>query len=164
MKFTNFKHNYKPGLALELNSSLKERTKNKSQANKADDTVICFTEVRFLQTYSPLRWSQRPGLFQPFPSLKRSLRPSELLFSIKRDTKSPQGPPHNWCLLLRLQGFESKNERKKKANQAIRTTKEHKSIFSQVLKTRVEFVDFDSIDDFDLCLGVLCIALVLNEQ
>jgi hypothetical protein len=35
--------------------------------------MICFTEVRFLQTYSPLRWSQRPGLFQPFPSLKRSL-------------------------------------------------------------------------------------------
>jgi hypothetical protein len=30
-----------------------------------------------LQTYSPLRWSQRPGLFQPFPSLKRSPRPSE---------------------------------------------------------------------------------------
>jgi hypothetical protein len=42
---------------------------------KANDTVICFTEVRFLQTYSPLRWSQRPGLFQPFPSLKWSLRP-----------------------------------------------------------------------------------------
>jgi hypothetical protein len=27
MKFTNFKHNYKPGLALELNSSPKERAK-----------------------------------------------------------------------------------------------------------------------------------------
>jgi hypothetical protein len=40
--------------------------------------------------------------------------------------------------LLCLQGFESKNERKKKANQATRTTKEHKSIFSKVLKTRVE--------------------------
>jgi hypothetical protein len=26
-KFTNFKHNYKPGLALELNSSPKERAK-----------------------------------------------------------------------------------------------------------------------------------------
>jgi hypothetical protein len=25
-------------------------------------------------------------------------------------------------------------------------------------------VDFDSIDGFDLCLGVLCIALVLNEE
>jgi hypothetical protein len=103
MNFTNFKHNYKPGLALKLNSSPKERAKNKSQANRTNDTVICFIEVRFLQTYSPLRWSQRPGLFQPFPSLKRSLRPSELLFSIKRDTKSPQGPPHNWCLLPRLQ-------------------------------------------------------------
>jgi hypothetical protein len=30
-------------------------------------------------------------------------RPSELPFSIKRDNKSPQGPPHNWCLLPRLQ-------------------------------------------------------------
>jgi hypothetical protein len=25
-------------------------------------------------------------------------------------------------------------------------------------------VDFDSIGGFDLCLGVLCIALVLNEE
>jgi hypothetical protein len=30
--------------------------------------MICFTQVRFLQTYSPLRWSQRSGLFQPFPA------------------------------------------------------------------------------------------------
>ena len=119
-------------------TSPREMVENKSQANEECDTRICFTEVRFLQTYSPLRWSQRPGLFQPFPSLKRSLRPSELLFSIIRNTKFPQGPPHNWCLLLCLQGFESKNERKKKANQATRTTKERKSIFSQVLKTRVE--------------------------
>ena len=51
--------------------------------------VICFTEVQFLQTYSPLRWSQRPGLFQPFPSLKRSLRPSELLFSNHLGIKLP---------------------------------------------------------------------------
>jgi hypothetical protein len=86
MKFINFKHNYKPVLALETKSSPKEREKNKSQANKADDTVICFTEVRFLQTYSPLRWSQRPGLFQPFPSLKRLLRPSELPSLISRVT------------------------------------------------------------------------------
>jgi hypothetical protein len=74
-----FKHNYKPGLALEIKSSLKERAKTNHERIRADDTVICFTEVRFLQTYSPLRWSKRPGLFQPFPSLKRSPRPSELL-------------------------------------------------------------------------------------
>jgi hypothetical protein len=30
LKFTNFKHNYKPGLALEIKSSPKERVKNKS--------------------------------------------------------------------------------------------------------------------------------------
>jgi hypothetical protein len=78
LKFTNLSTHYKLELALELKSSLKERAKNKSKTNEADDTVICFIEVRFLKTYSPLRWSQRPGLFQPFPSLKRSPRPSEL--------------------------------------------------------------------------------------
>ena len=50
---------------------------------------ICFTEVRFSQTYSPLRWSQRPGLFQPFPSLKRSLEPSELLLLNQTGTNFP---------------------------------------------------------------------------
>jgi hypothetical protein len=102
-----------------MNESEREG-KNKSQANKEWDTRIYFTEVRFLQTYSPLRWSQRPGLFQSFPSLKRSLRPSELLFSIKRNTKSPQGPPHNWCLLLRLQLSCSQEWRKKRSNPSAR--------------------------------------------
>jgi hypothetical protein len=86
LKIINLSTHYKPGLALELKSSLKERAKNKSKLNEADDTVICFTEVRFFQPYSPLRWSQRPGLFQPFPSLKRSPRPSELFSLIKRVT------------------------------------------------------------------------------
>jgi hypothetical protein len=86
LKITNLSTHYKSGLALEIKSSSKREGKNKSQANEECDPVICFTEVRFLQTYSPLRWSQRPGLFQPFPSLKRSPRPSELLFSINRDT------------------------------------------------------------------------------
>jgi hypothetical protein len=35
-----------------------------------------------------LRWSQRPGLFQPFPSLKRSPRPSEL-FSLINGSLRP---------------------------------------------------------------------------
>jgi hypothetical protein len=83
--------------------------------------MICFTEVRFLQSYSPLRWSQRQGLFQPFPSLKRSLRPSELLFSIKRNTKFPQGPPHNWCLLPHLQlSMIARRMRKKRSNPSTR--------------------------------------------
>jgi hypothetical protein len=94
---------------------------NKSQANKECDTRICFTEVQFSQTYSPLRRSQRPGLFQPFPSLKRSLGPSELsLLKSTGNKTSPQGPPHNWCLLPWLQlSFDHKQRmRKKKAIQA----------------------------------------------
>ena len=54
-----------------------------------------FLEVRFQGTYSPLRRPQRPGLFQPFPSLNRSLRPVECFFLITRVTKTPQGSPHN---------------------------------------------------------------------
>jgi hypothetical protein len=50
LKIINLKHNYKPGLALELKSSPRERAKTNQPRNKADDTVICFTEVRFLRT------------------------------------------------------------------------------------------------------------------
>jgi hypothetical protein len=49
-KFINLKHNNKPGLALKIKSSPKERVKTNQSRNKASDTVICFTEVRFLQT------------------------------------------------------------------------------------------------------------------
>jgi hypothetical protein len=84
--------NYKLKHTLQAEVSVRNKVEseregeNKSQANKESDTVICFTEVRFLQTYSLLRWSQRPGLFQPFPSLRWSPRPSELFSSIKWDT------------------------------------------------------------------------------
>jgi hypothetical protein len=108
---------------------------NKSQANKECDTRICFTEVRFLQTYSPLRWSQRPGLFQPFLSLKRSLGPSELFFSITWNTKFPQGSPHNWCLLPQLQVnlISRKNEKEKKQSKR-KSSKEHNKSLSLVTK------------------------------
>jgi hypothetical protein len=41
LKIINLSTHYKPGLVLELNSSPKERVKNKSKANEAGDTVIC---------------------------------------------------------------------------------------------------------------------------
>jgi hypothetical protein len=120
--------------------------------------MICFTEVRFFQTYSPLRWSQRPGLFQPFPSLKRSLRPSELLFSIKRDTKSPQGPPHNWCLLPRLQlSMITRRMRKKRSNPSARAQMNTTNLSLQSLKLCVELgEDLISL----VCLVLNGIALV----
>jgi hypothetical protein len=116
--------------------------------------VICFTEVRFLQTYSPLRWSQRPGLFQPFPSLKRSLRPSELLFSIKRDTKSPQGPPHNWCLLPWLQLSWNQERRKKKSNPSARAQM-NTSISLSLVTIWLEW----SLDLWEDLISCLCLVL-----
>jgi hypothetical protein len=100
VKFINFKHNLQAGVSVRNKVESEREGKNKSQANRADDTVICFTEVRFLQTYSPLRWSQRPGLFQPFPSLKRSPRPSELFSLINGSLRPLTRTTTTWCLLL----------------------------------------------------------------
>jgi hypothetical protein len=50
LKFINLSTHYKPGLVLELNPSPGERGKQINQKNKADDTVICFTEVQFQRT------------------------------------------------------------------------------------------------------------------
>jgi hypothetical protein len=90
---------------------------------RMDGMVICFTEVRFLQTYSPLRWSRRPGLFQPFPSLKRSLRPSELLFSIKWDTKSTIRTTTQLVSLVLVTSVVETRMRKKKSNPSARAQK-----------------------------------------
>jgi hypothetical protein len=75
--------------------------------------VIYFTEVRFLQTYSPLRWSQRPGLFQPFPSLKRSLRPSELSPKSNGSLRPLQGPPQLGVSCFDYKCLKNKNGKKK---------------------------------------------------
>jgi hypothetical protein len=123
----------------------------------------CFTEVRFLQTYSPLRWSQRPGLFEPFPSLKRSLRPSELLFSIKRNTKFPQGPPHNWCLLPWLQlCLITRRMRKKRSNPSARAQMNTNITLSLVTTDWME-LSLDLGEDLISleCLELNAIALVM---
>jgi hypothetical protein len=107
---------------------------NKSQANKECDTQICFTEVRFSQTYSPLRWSQRSGLFQLFPSLKRSLGPSELLFSNQLGTKLPARTTTQLVslVLLTIEMIARKNERKKQSKR--KSSKEHNKSLSLITK------------------------------
>jgi hypothetical protein len=47
LKIINLSTHYKPGLALEMNTSPKERGKQINQEIKRMNTVICFTEVRF---------------------------------------------------------------------------------------------------------------------
>jgi hypothetical protein len=88
---------------------------NKSQANKKCDTRICFTEVRFSQTYSPLRRPQRPGLFQPFPSLKWSLGPSELSFLNHLEHKVPTRITTRLVSLASITSEFDRNERLKES-------------------------------------------------
>jgi hypothetical protein len=80
------KHTLQAEVSVRIKFESEREGKQINKEIKLMNTVICFTEVRFLQTYSSLRWSQRPGLFQPFPSLKRTLRSSEPFSSIKWDT------------------------------------------------------------------------------
>jgi hypothetical protein len=47
LKIINLSTHYKPGLALEMNPSPKERGKQINQEIKRMNTVVCFTEVRF---------------------------------------------------------------------------------------------------------------------
>jgi hypothetical protein len=135
--------------------SPKEREKTNHKRIRADDTVICFTEVRFLQTYSPLRWSQRPGLFQPFPSLKRSPRLSEPLSSIKWDTKSTTNTTTTWCLLFWLQVSWTQEKRKKKSNPSARAQM-NTSISLSLVTIWLE-LSLDLGEDL-----ISCLCLVLN--
>jgi hypothetical protein len=50
LKIINLSTHYKPGLALELNPSPKERGKQINQEIKRMNMMICFTEVRFQRT------------------------------------------------------------------------------------------------------------------
>jgi hypothetical protein len=92
--------------------------------------MICFTEVRFLQTYSPLRWSQRPGLFQPFSSLKRSLRPSELT--------EHEVPARTTTQLVSLAlvtiEYDHKNNEKEKKQSKRKSSNEHNKSLSLITK------------------------------
>ena len=100
--------------------------------------MICFTEVRFLLTYYPLRWSQRPGLFQPFPSLKRSLGPSELLLLNQTGTNFPARTTTQLVslALVTIELFARKNERRKQSKR--KSSKEHNKSLSLNTKAFVE--------------------------
>ena len=121
--------------------SPQERVKKKSQANEECDTRICFTEVRFSQTYSPLRRPQRPGLFQPFPLSNDPTDRVSFLFSITWNTKFLQGPPQDWCLLSQLQVclIAKNGSRKKKAIQAQELERTQANLSLESLGRCVEF-------------------------
>jgi hypothetical protein len=88
-----------------------------------------------MQTYSLLRWSQRSGLFQPFPSLKRSPRPSELFSLINGSLRRLTRTTTTWCLLLDYKLLENKNGGRRKVIQATRTQMNTNISLSQATKS-----------------------------
>jgi hypothetical protein len=100
----------------------KRKGRNKSsgedQHNRHGDL---FPEVRFQRTYSPLKRPQRLGLFQPFHSLNRSLRPVECFFSISWDT-TQLGVS---CLLYKTLGKIRRRRRKQPRNKSNKRNTSH---------------------------------------
>ena len=109
-----------------MKSSPQERAQNKSQANKECDTRICFTEVRFSQTYSPLRRPQRPGLFQPFPLSNGPSDRVSFSSQIKTGNKTSRKGHHtigascldyNGVVISRTSEKEKKQSKRKSSNE-----------------------------------------------
>jgi hypothetical protein len=88
-----------------------------------------FPMVWFGRTYSLLRRSGRPDLFQPFPSLKRSLRPVEFA-SLSQGHRVSQGPPHKELGSLVSLYNQSSNDHKTMQHSNVLATMslKHKSI------------------------------------
>jgi hypothetical protein len=116
--------------------SSRERAQNKSQANEECDTRICFTEVRFSQTYSPLRRPQRPGLFQPFPLSNGPSDRVSFSSQIKAGNKTSRKGHHtigascldyNGVLITRTSEKEKKQSKRK-------SSKEHDKSLSLITK------------------------------
>jgi hypothetical protein len=86
--------------------------------------VICFTKVRFLQTYSPLRWSQDRVSFNPFPLLNGHL--DRVSFSSQSiGTLSPHKDHHTIGVsCFDYKDVENKNGGRRKVIQA-QELKEH---------------------------------------
>jgi hypothetical protein len=71
--------------------------------------VICFTEVRFLQTLSPLRWSQRRVSFNPFLLLNGQLDRVSFLLNQTGHLDPLQGPPQLGVSCFDYKCLENKN-------------------------------------------------------
>jgi hypothetical protein len=118
LKFTNFKHNYRSGLALELNSSPKERAKtNHKQIRRM---TRWFVLPRFGSCKPTPRWDGHKDRvsFNPFP-LSNGHSDRVSFSSQSNGTLSPHKDHHNLVsLVLITSELSTRNRGKRKAIQA----------------------------------------------
>jgi hypothetical protein len=144
----------------------KGKRANKSNGNQHKWTRW-FVLPRFGSKEPNPRWGGHKGwvYFNPFPLSNGRLDWVSLLL-ITRATKTPQGPPHTWCLLLGFTKHSRIRMRKEEGNPSNKSANEHKNSLSlsQVTKWWSWFWDLERILIYWMCLGVKSFALVLNVE
>jgi hypothetical protein len=117
-----------------------------------------------LQTYSLLRWSQRPCLFQPFPSLHRSLRPASFS-SQSNGSLRPHKDHHNLvslALITKVLRTRNGEEEERSKNKSSKNTS--KNSLSSHFLLGVKMGLGEGLILLDLCLLLIALALVLNVK
>ena len=89
LKFTNINTTTSRVSVSNKETSPRERVQNKSQANKQVRHGDLFYRGSVLSNLLPVEEATKAGSLSTLPSLKRSLGPSELLFSINREPNFP---------------------------------------------------------------------------
>jgi hypothetical protein len=110
--------------------------KNKSQANEECDTRICFTEVLVLANLLPVEEATKAGSLSTLPSLKRSLGPSELLFSNHLGIKLPARTTTQLVSLASITSecLITRKNAKEKRRSKLKSSNEHYKSLSLVTK------------------------------
>jgi hypothetical protein len=161
LKFINFKHHYKPELALDIKMSLKERAKTNHEQMKS--VTRWFVLPRFGSCKpTPRRGGHKDRVsFNPFPLSNGHL---------DRVSFSPQSigtlSPHKDHHTIDVSYFDYKCLKtrmgRRKAIQAIRTQMNTNDFLSQATKSLKCVWDLERIWSLLLYLGVKSRALVLN--
>jgi hypothetical protein len=103
---------------------------NKSQANNEVRHTDLFYRGSVLSNLLPVEEAIKAGSFQPFPSLKRSLGPSELSLLNHLEHKVPTRTTTRLVSLASITSEYDRNEESKKEEKQSKrkSSKEHKQI------------------------------------
>jgi hypothetical protein len=163
LKFTSFKHNYKPGLALEIKSSPREggeQIKRKWSGWHGD----LFYRGSVLANLLPIEVVTKTGSFSTLSLSNGHLDRVSFSPQSNRSLRPLQGSPQLGVSCFDYKLLENKNRGRRKAIQATRTQMNTNISLSQATKSLEWIWDLERIWSFVLCLVVKSRALVLNAN
>jgi hypothetical protein len=127
LKFTNLITTTSRVSVRNINESERGRKTNRKQMKSVTQGFV-------LPRFGSLKPHKDRVSFNPFPLSNGPLDRVSFFFSIKREQTSPQGPPHNWCLLpqLLLSCFQVRT--KERSNPSARARKNTSKSLSLITK------------------------------